>query len=73
MALQDEVVDLKMKIEQLQQNKSGEGVKEEPYVSKPGEITLKIEEANDKQEESNEESIKEVVAQAIAQVEAGEA
>ena len=73
MALQDEVVDLKMKLEQLQQNKLGKDVKEEPYVSKPGEITLQIEEANEKQEESNEESIKDVVAQAIAQVEAGEA
>lgn len=72
MALQDEVVDLKMKLEQLIQNKPIKDVEEEPYVSKPGEITLKIEESNDKTEESNEESIKDVVAQAIAQVEAGE-
>ena len=74
MALQDEVVDLKMKLEQLQQNTRSKDVKEEPYVSKPGEITLQIEESTEKNdEESNEDSIKDVVAQAIAQVEAGEA
>ncbi len=75
MGLQDEVVDLKMKLEQLMQEKSGKGVDEaeEPYVSKPGEITLKIEESTDKQKVSDEESIKDVVAQAIAEVEAGEA
>ena len=77
MALQDEVVDLKMKLEQLTQGKSVSGVLEEPYVKKPGEITLNIEETSDRpkggDEESSEESIKNVVAQAIAQVEAGEA
>lgn len=72
MALQDEVVDLKMRLEQLQNNKSGEGV-EEPYISKSGEITLQIEESTDKKQISDEDSIKDVVAQAIAQVEAGEA
>ena len=72
MALQDEVVDLKMRLEQLQNNKSVEGV-EEPYISKSGEITLQIEESTDKKQISDEDSIKDVVAQAIAQVEAGEA
>ena len=78
MGLQDEVVDLKMKVEQLQDKlasyKEGsvEVVEEEPLIKKGNSITLNIEEKVEG-EETNEEDIKTVVAQAIAKVEAGEA
>ena len=78
MGLQDEVVDLKMKVEQLQdklasyQVGSVEVEDEEPLIKKGNSITLNIEEKVDG-EETNEEDIKSVVAPAIAKVEAGEA
>ena len=79
MGLQDEVVDLKMKVEMLQEKlKSYNDVtveniaEDEPVVKKGNSITLNIEEKKEG-EETNEEDIKAVVAQAIAKVEAGEA
>ena len=71
MGLKDEVLDLKMKVEELQERL---GVKDETEpVKKPSQITLNIEEATEQEDEMNEGTIKDVVAQAIAQVEAGEA
>ena len=77
MGLQDEVVDLKMKVETLQEklaSKDGSVVptEEDAIVKKSNSITLNIEEKVEG-EETNEEDIKSVVAQAIAKVEAGEA
>lgn len=76
MGLQDEVVDLKMKVEQLQDKlasyQGGSVIEEEPLIKKGNSITLNIEEKVEG-EETNEEDIKSVVAQAIAKVEAGEA
>ena len=73
MGLKDEVLELKLKIEALEE-KLGESdkVSHEP-VKKPSQITLNIEEATEQDDEMNEGTIKDVVAQAIAQVEAGEA
>jgi hypothetical protein len=71
MGLKDEVLDLKMKVEELQEQL---GVKNEAEpVKKPSQITLNIEEATVQDDEMNEGTIKDVVAQAIASVEAGEA
>jgi hypothetical protein len=84
MGLQDEVVDLKMKIENLQGKlafpKKGPidestfklADEEEPVVKKGNSITLNIEE-KEEGGQTNEDDIKSVVAQAIAKVEAGEA
>ena len=71
MGLKDEVLDLKMKVEELQEQL---GVKNEAEpAKKPSQITLNIEEATVQDDEMNEGTIKDVVAQAIASVEAGEA
>lgn len=71
MGLKDEVLDLKMKVEELQERLGVKNVTEP--VKKPSQITLNIEEATEQEDGMNEGTIKDVVAQAIAQVEAGEA
>jgi len=77
MGLQDEVVDLKVKVEALQNElagkKNGIFVDEDPMIRKTNSITLNIEENTETDEINNEDDIKYVVAQAIAKVEAGEA
>ncbi len=74
MGLQEEVVDLKVKLEMLQNKLAYEGVSdEEPIVKQGNSITLNIEENTGGEEVHDEEDIKSVVAQAIAKVEAGEA
>ena len=73
MGLQDEVVDLKVKLEMLQNKLAFKGVSdEEPIVKQGNSITLNIEENTNGEEVHDEEDIKSVVAQAIAKVEAGE-
>jgi len=74
MGLRDEVLELKFKLEELQDKlgESGKSTHHEP-VKKPSQITLNIEEATADEDGMDESTIKDVVAQAIAQVEAGEA
>ena len=74
MGLKDEVLELKLKVEALEDKLGGsdKAISHEP-VKKPSQITLNIEEATEQEDEMNEGTIKDVVAQAIAQVEAGEA
>ena len=71
MGMRDEIMDLRLKLEQLE----SKDVKKDEPVKKPTQITLNIEESNDDKTgvSDAEEDIKKVVAKAISQVEAGEA
>ena len=74
MGLKDEVLELKLKLEEMQDKlgESGKATHHEP-VKKPSQITLNIEETTIEDDVMDEGTIKDVVAQAIASVEAGEA